>query len=144
MQGAAFMLHCDGNPITFDEAEDLLEQAHSNVVLLEIDVRLVKLAQDCYGIQFKNTYIARIRQNGVYVLNACGRMNEHIAEVFRKFTPVTLCKIGLQWFYKTVKEGLTPNDDDENLVEHIPYNDLDVVDSAGMLMPKPKVRYRQR
>jgi hypothetical protein len=129
IEGLAVIYHCDGNPLTFEEAEAMFEDSQGlRSILLREDTRLVRLDEDRFGIQFKNTYVVRICQNGCYVLNSSRRMNEDVAKVIADYTPVEVKIIDCEWKYA------------HNFVK---FNDLDVVDSVGDLLPRFKTPNRE-
>jgi hypothetical protein len=140
IQGPAVLFHCDGQALTFDEAEEMFTEAAEGTrsIPLGVDLRLVQLASDRYGVQFKNTYIIRICANGYYILNTAGRINEELAKIISCYTPVRLVQNGSSWFYAASTDVWVS--DEANATDLTPYRDLDIVDSAGELQPRVKAQ----
>ena len=130
MTGLALNDHCEGKHICYTEARYLssLRPSKRGSVPLGINLRLVELSSDTYGLQYHNTYVVRISQSGVYVLNPV-RRDEETLKVLNSYTPVELELVGGQFYYKQTKQ-LCAN--------------LDTIDSLGNYLPPllPKVRQR--
>lgn len=123
VKGAALVYHCEGNPLTYDEIWQMFDEAgHPRSIILGPDLRLVILAEDRYGLQFRNTYLLRISQNGMFVYNTNGRKTPEALKVLNAYGPVELSPVGCSgWEFP----------------DGTPYRDLCVVDLAGSVMPPP-------
>lgn len=140
IEGPALLYHCAGQPFSFEEAQDFFEGIKAKSVLLEPDVRLVPLASDRFGIQYKNTYLIRICSNGCFIFNSSSRMNEEVARIISAYSPVRLIKHGVEWFYHNASDEWIS--DESNARDLKPFKDLDVVDSLGQLQPRVKAKAR--
>lgn len=112
--------------LTFASALKLFEarEGRSKSARLEFNLRLVRLAPDLFGVQFHNTYVVRIWENGHYSLNSSGRRTEAVMKVINHYSPAKLrlpsqsSKRRTEWEY--------PNGN--------PYADFDIIDSEGKLV----------
>ena len=57
---------------------------------LEWNIRLVCLDEDTFGVQFRNTYLVRIRRSGHWTLNTCYRRTAEALKVINAYSPAQL------------------------------------------------------
>lgn len=75
--------------MTFNEAKELFKTARNKSAgkPLELNTRLVKLSDDCYGIQLYNTVVVQIQENGVYILRTSGWYTRTTFKRINKYSP---------------------------------------------------------
>lgn len=91
-KGALKSTHCPAaSAMTFMEATamfNMRDDQSSKSHLMRPDERLVRLDNERYAVQFKNTFVVRICGNGHYVLNTSGRMTPQIIKVLEMYSPI--------------------------------------------------------
>jgi hypothetical protein len=83
----------------FDEADRIFQtyKGAKNSVQLGLNIRLVQLASNRYGIQVFNTYALRIDQSGAYVISFDGEPSKEVLQVLRCLSPINPVKRRGQW-----------------------------------------------
>jgi hypothetical protein len=114
----------NGRVLTFQQAKELYatRPRGRNSKELEPGIRLVRLSADRFGIQFKNTYLVRICDNGLFVLNTSGRPSNAALEVVNRFSPATVLRRGDQCVFvngQPFKDGTVVNEQGEPVQDNI-------------------------
>ncbi len=130
--GLALTAHCPGQILTFAEAEAFFKDLPptGSSVPLGNDLRLVRLSPDRFGIQYKNTYIVRVCDNGTFILNSSGKMNQQIADIINNYTPADLR------FHKTPEGKFDGFYYHGGRTADARFNDMDTVDMTGTVLPR--------
>lgn len=100
--------------MTFNQAKELFSKARNKVYKpLELNTRLIKLSEDCYGILLYNTVVVEIWESGMYKYKSGGWTTRTTLKRINKYGPCEVKQSKNKWYvidsyygWKNFEEGV--------------------------------------